>query len=89
MKAGYVCDECGVKTTDVEMRPRYEGEDIIHYTHATMRVVSFDHSMRSPLCKAKTVGLLIPITQNGIGVEGPQLTEEQKADIDRRTKENK
>ena len=87
IKAGYICDTCGVKTTDVEVRERFEGENIIHYTQAVMRVVAFDHGMRSPLCKAKTAGLLLPMTQNGIGVDGPPLTDEERNDIDKRLKE--
>lgn len=86
VKAGYICKVCNVKTTDVEMREREKSEDIEHYAKAVARCCGFDHGMRSPFCKAQTVDLMVPISQNGIGFSGPELTEEQKADMMRQCK---
>jgi len=86
MKAGYICQTCKVDTTDVEVREREKSEHIEHYVKAVVRICDFDHGMRSPMCRAKTVDVKVPMTQNGIGFDGPELTDEDRADMNRQLK---
>lgn len=89
IKAGYICRVCGIDTTDVDVRQRCDGEGIENYTYHVNRICGSDHALRSPLCRTKALDLKLPVTQNGIGVAGPQLTAEDRADIDRQLKEPK
>lgn len=39
-----------------------------------------------PNTKAKTIDVKLPITKNGIGFDGPELDDDDKADLDRQLK---
>lgn len=85
VKAGYSCQTC--KTEEfIQVRKREKSESIEHYMKAVVRCSAFDHGMRSPFCKAKTIDVKLPITKNGIGFDGPELDDDDKADLDRQLK---
>ena len=44
-------------------------------------VVGSDHRRANPNCLNDRVDLMMPVTQNGIGFAGPELTEEQRRQL--------
>jgi C4-type Zn-finger protein len=81
LQAGYICQKCGMDVTDVQVRERAPDEDVVNYVHHVGNVCGQNHRIRSPMCGARNLDIKIPMTQAGIGFDGPELTEEQKADL--------
>lgn len=86
MKAGYVCKVCGADASDVEVRERAGGEDIVNYVHCVASKCGEHHAFFNPGCWASALDIKVPVTQNGIGVEGPPLTKESIAAMNREAK---
>lgn len=81
LKAGYICNKCGMDVMDVDVRERVENEDVRNYVHHVGNTCGRDHGIRSPLCCAQVLDIKVPMTQNGIGFTGPELTEQDQEDI--------
>jgi hypothetical protein len=82
LKAKYSCDKCGIKDVVVEVRERYQTEDVVNYVHHVGNKCGLDHGIRSPLCNPQTLtGVYVPMSQNGIGFSGSELTPEQIAQL--------
>jgi len=86
VKAGYICKMCGEDTFDVEVREKVDSEDIVNYVHHVGRKCGEHHAKNHPFCLAENVDLKLPISANGIGKIGRQLTPEEMADLKKNNK---
>lgn len=58
----YTCKPCGLKRISVEVPARLT-EPVEEWMDATVRLISADHKLRSPLCRASKMSeLMIPMT---------------------------
>lgn len=81
LKAGYVCKLCKLDTFDVEVRERRTHEDVTSYAEYVMRRCAFHHRQNAPKCIPRTLDLKLPVSGNGIGFAGPDLTPEATAQM--------
>lgn len=80
MKAGYICQACKADRFDVEVRERAPGEGLENYVYHVGRMCGDHHHSHYP-CRTDKLDIKLPMTGNGIGVEGPPLTPEEIADL--------
>jgi hypothetical protein len=82
LKAFYGCKlfNCTLQPAqvEVEVRERRADEDILTYLNHVAEECGMEHRRLSPFCPADKLDIGLPITQNGIGFDGPPLTEEDK-----------
>jgi len=64
----YDCPECGLSQVKVSTRPRFPNEDILSWTRTVMVSCAADHTIRSPLCRPKTLDLYMPLPPRGKGI---------------------
>jgi hypothetical protein len=89
IKAGFQCQKCKLKVMDVEVRERRLLEDIVNYVHYIGRMCGQRHSIMSPVCSKRELDIYIPMSKNGIGIDGPELDEEDKRKMDLQLKKGK
>lgn len=89
IKVGYQCQKCGFKNMEVVVRERHQNEDIKHFMDFAIIACAQNHRLLSPYCSAREFDLMIPITQNGFGFIGEELTEEDKASLRKQMEEKK
>ena len=77
-KAGYICQKCGMDVSDVPVRERAEGEDIIKYAHYVARVCGDNHYIRSPMCNSKVLDVKPIIVKGDKIISREELSEEEK-----------
>jgi hypothetical protein len=80
-KAGYTCHACGLDTLDVEVRQRREHEDIIAYVDYVMRRCGFHHRQHAAKCTTDKLDLKLPISAEGIGIDGAELTPQEQEEL--------
>ena len=81
--AGYICRKCGLDVSDVQVRDRASGEEVVNYVHHVGRICGENHSIRSPMCHATAFDLKLPMSDRGVGFPGRQLTDEEGEDLAR------
>lgn len=85
--------KCGIKDHPVQVRSRKKDEDLKKWMHEMGVAIGLAHRLLSRDCQIQTMEyVMMPVTQNGIGFEGPELTEEDKKELAeqvRKSKENK
>lgn len=81
MKAFYKCHLCEIENVFVEVRERYPNEDIKAYVEYIASVCGEEHGRRTPWCPKRHLDIALPMTQNGIGFAGPELTEQDKKEL--------
>lgn len=89
LKAGYICQKCGMDVFDVLIRERKPNEHIQNYVHHTGRICGENHAIRSPMCRAVALDIKLPISSNGIGFDGNNLNQREIADLNRQIEEKK
>ena len=76
MTAGYKCNRCKLERF-IQVRQRVETEDVVNYAHHVARICGEQHRLLSPVCCARQFDIKLPTTENGIGVPGRALTDEE------------
>ena len=75
------CKACGVSRAKLPAPERASGEDIERWIERVAVEVQKRHAILSPLCRERKADIYLPVSQAGIGVPGPELTEQEKASI--------
>ena len=76
----YGC-KCEVDFVPFLIHERFENEGIVQFVNRAATSARELHDKRSPFCKRGKVDLMLWMSQNGVGVSGPELTEQDKAEI--------
>ena len=80
LKAGYRCNLCGLEHF-IQVRERAQGEEITNYVHHVANMAGEDHNLFAVLCASRHLDVMVPMSSNGIGFAGEELTKEEIADL--------
>lgn len=86
LKAFYTCDAFHCQALSpgnvyVEVRERRVDESVCDYLNEVARVCGLNHRRVSPDCLSIKLNIGLPMSQNGIGFPGPELTEQDKKEL--------
>lgn len=57
----YSCDKCGIKDAVITLACRDSSTSVLEWMETVSTKIGQDHSMRSPLCRAETTQIKIPV----------------------------
>lgn len=80
VKAGYICQTCKLDRW-FQVRERAPEEGIENYVYHVGRMAGEDHAKNNVGCPTQHLDIKLPISANGIGMAGPELTEEEKKEL--------
>jgi hypothetical protein len=63
----YTCNGCGVRNRPMMVRARDKKHDVLFWMSIVRTLVCDDHRMLSPLCRAQTFDLRVPMQTDVVG----------------------
>lgn len=88
MLAGYFCERCKLDVENVEIRERFQNEGVRHYVEYVAALCGQDHHHRSPRCLTQTISVKVPMSDQGIGLPGRPLTQDEQDRLNRDLKKD-